>query len=435
MIEIRTLPRHPDQHRTGAVRITPDRRDFQALWLPGIAAHAAAGPPADSMGLLSLIKEPRLNQGSEGSCVCGSTEGNCQMAESVASGSWPPYDIHELYTEAGGSGDSGVDVRTVMSLCINKGTPKTDGTRDAVIKSYLFVDPTPGNFRNQVKAAIAAGHPVLVACLLPIPFQWNSGSVMSQGYHQTLAVAYQTDTNGKEWLIILNDWSDNWPGDQPAGIPSGVGRFSFDFLESAAQSGYLYGVIATTMTVTPPVPVPIPTPIPTPIPVPVPVPTPTPTPVPIPAPAATVTGRATSGYGSPARWPKVGDSVPFGGGVTLLIETLVYDNPTPDPSPTPTPTPTPVPDPIPTPVPEPFALEVRTKVSGAQVEAWVFDPAGAPLSATCELTVNGASQGKHNTRVTPSGVTPALWVTRAKGAGTVTATASDGRMGSAELSV
>ncbi len=255
-----SLAPHPDQHRTGALWLEYDPRDYRALWLPGLAAHAAIGPEADS-SLLTLVKEPRLNQGGEGACVPASTEGACQMTHSALDGSWPGYSIHQLYAEAGGTGQNGVDVRTVLKICIDQGTPLVSGGRDSLIKSYVFVDRSPEAFQAQVEAALAAGHPVLVASLLPIPFGWNTGTTLSQSYHEYLGVGIQTDASGKKWVLILNSWGDGWPGDAPAGTPPGVGRISFDALtQQGLQNGYTYAVIPTMTTVTPPPPPPPPPP-------------------------------------------------------------------------------------------------------------------------------------------------------------------------------
>lgn len=412
-----SLPPHPDEHRTGANWLETDLRDFRALWLPGIAAHAALGPPADS-SLAALVREPRLNQGSEGSCVSGSTEGACQMAHSAVDGTWPAYSIHQLYAEAGGLGANGVDVRVVMKICIEKGAPLVAGTRDSLIKSYVFVDAQPGAFRTQVKASLAAGHPVLIASLLPIPFGWNTGMTLSSGYHQYLGIGVMTDAEGKEWVIVLNDWGDGWPGDAPAGTPPGVGRISFDALEQQnMQNGYTYGVIPTMTLVTPPIPTPIPAPHPTPAPIPVPPPPP-------PA-SVVVTGKLT---GMVVSTVAVGQSLmvqtDMGGG--SLLVTQISGQPTPDPQPDPKP------DPHPTPAPGGLTVDVSTKrySSGrAGVWAYIYDPARKPVIANLTGEAGGRIIEPRN------GVDHTSWSlvgTQAAVGGTVTvtATAADGRTGS-----
>jgi hypothetical protein len=282
----------------GARELPYDARDLPALLHPGIAATAAAPLPRSATDLLAFIKEPRLDQGQEGSCSCFSTDGTCQISHSQADGSWPAYNGHELYAEAGGVGDSGANARTVLDICVKQGVPMTSGGRDSIIKSYLFLDATPGAFRTQAKAALVLGHPLLIASLVPIPFGWKTGMALSTGYHQYDGVAFETDSAGVEWLLIMNSWGDFWPGDAPAGTPKGVGRISFDCLEqNAMQNGYTYGIVPTELSLAPPVPVP-PVPIPPvpipPIPIP-PVPIP---PVPVPPPNTLTLQPSVSRYGA-----------------------------------------------------------------------------------------------------------------------------------------
>jgi len=236
---------------TGVLKPHYDSRDYPAIWHPGIA-EALSQPMAPDADLLHYVKEPRYNQGAEGSCTANATSGSATLDHSQADGSWPLYAAHQLYAEAGGSGNSGADPRVVLSIAVERGLPKPDGTREKVIKSYVALDRTPGVFRQEVKAAIIAGESVLIYSLLPIPFSWNSGTTLSSGYHEYVGIGYQTDAQGREWLVLMNSWGDGWPGDQPAGIPGGIGRILFDALEQAGgQSGYLGGFVPTSLLITP----------------------------------------------------------------------------------------------------------------------------------------------------------------------------------------
>lgn len=402
-------PVHPDQHRTGAVVLTPDSKDYPAFLEPRIWAGVAAGDfrPTDMLG---FVKEPRYNQGNTGACVANSTCGNNTLAHSEADSSWPQYAAQQLYAEAGGTGQNGVDARTVLEICRKQGTPLPTGGREVVVQSYVFVDTAPGMARPQIKAALASGLSVLLACLLPIPFGWNSGTVVSQGYHQIVVVGWMVDSQGVEWYIILNSWGDGWPGDGPAGTPPGVGRLRCDFIESQAEVGFFYAIVPTDLTITPPPPPPPPPPINS------------------ARVTATVTGPNVAGL-------IVGQTLTTSSNLALVLTTVQFDpDPNPNPNPDPKPDPKPDPNPNPNPDPNPGDLVVAGRQEGGLLKAEVHDLAGTRLFAYCNAVVGGIDKGLATTGPTKY----AVWLVNRFPAGTtaiITATTTDGRSGGATVTL
>jgi len=359
---------------TGALRLTPDPRDYRITQIPRVAAQLAAGAPA-SADLTRFIGSPIYNQGAEGACVAFSTAGLCSLDTDEERGGWQVYDAERLYREAGGTGANGVDSRLVLSNCVNLGTPKPDGTRVKIVGSYAFVTQTPGTFREEIKASIAAGQPVVIAVLLPSDFGWQSGhGSRTSGYHQLCCVGYD-----EAYLTVLNSWGPGF-GDK------GVGSIAWDYLEADnLQNGYCFAY-TTTALVLPPVPIPTPAPPVPPVPVP-PVPTPTPTPLPTPLPT-----------------------------------------PAPKPTPLPTPTPTPAPTPTPQPLPSPggLVLQVVTHQLSSILEIWcgVRDSAGRPVPASVSGSVGTTLLPTRS--ATGSGI-PAVWIEpHAAGVVQLAAIATDG---------
>jgi hypothetical protein len=377
----------------GCLKIIPYPGDFDIRSIPKVAARIKAGIP-DSADLTHLIQGPIYNQGGEGACVAFSTAGLCSMDDVTETGKWQTMDAEQMYHSAGGTGQNGVDSRLVLQQATDNGVPILGGGGSAkLLKSYAFVPQQPGVFRDAIKAAIAAGLPVTLALLLPSDWGWQSGhGSRTSGYHQVCGVGYTADG----YLICLNSWGAQW-------CHNGVGSVLFDYLEAdTLQNQYCYSYTVTTLDIPNPTPVPIPTPIPVPVPTPV-----------------TAAIKADAG-GPGAGSLVVGQRLLVPPSLALVVTDVVLNQPTPDPGPNPTPKP----DPKPNPTPVPGALTIKTNVAGPQVEAWVND-ANGPVSAVCALTVGGVSQGKHQTKVTPSGIYPAVWITRAKGAGLVTAVVGD----------
>lgn len=367
-----SLPVHPEQHRTGAVPIDPSPKDYPAYLDPRIWANARAGN-LQPVNLLQFVKEPRYDQGATGACVANSTAGNCTLAHSEADGSWPMYAAQQLYAEAGGTGQNGVDARTVLEICRKQGTPLLSGGREVVVQSYVFVDTSLGVARTQIKAALAAGLSVLVAALLPIPFSWTSGTAISQGYHQFLVVGWMVDDQGVEWFILVNSWGDNWPGDAPPGTPHGVGRIRCDVLESASEQGYFYAIVPTDLTITPPVP------------------TPTPTPIPTPGPANWLVQGNAKGTGTlTVNQPLTVSGAAFQG---TFIPTDVHQMPGPDPGPDPRPQPQPDPGPDPAPNGD-IQVMVTVRPSGfrntVSIIVYTADRQGHSFPASVNGTVTGS---------------------------------------------
>jgi hypothetical protein len=210
----------------GARPVVPGKADLSVHRLPGVASVLAFGVP-DTASLLPSLIGPSYQQGSYQACVAAATAGAASVDTALSGNRWDVFDWLTMYREAGGNGGNGVDPRLVLESVVERGAPLLSGAREKTIGSYTFAQQTPGVFREQVKACIAAGYPVVMACLLPMPFGWNSGSAATQGYHALMGCGFDP-----EFLLVRNSWGDAWPGDAPAGTPAGVGRLRWDYLES-----------------------------------------------------------------------------------------------------------------------------------------------------------------------------------------------------------
>src|SRR6185369_16092240 len=125
-----------------------------------------------------------------------------------------------------------------------------------------------------IKAALAAGYPLVVAMLLPTDWGWQSGhGAVTSGYHEICAVGYTADG----YLLCLNSWGSQWGR-------NGLGSVLFNYLEANnLQNRYVFSYNTS------PVAIPNPTPIPT--------PTPTPTPDPTPQPVKRTLAAVATGSG------------------------------------------------------------------------------------------------------------------------------------------
>lgn len=286
----------------GARELPPDPRDWNVRQHPSIAALLPELP--DSASLLQYVTGEPYNQGPTGACVAASTCGACSMETQRGSSRWDVFHWLQLYHEAGGQGSNGVDSRLVLKICTEQGTPLATGSREKVIASYLWVTQQPGQFRQEVKACIAAGFPPVVALLLPSDWGWKSGqpsAVVTQGYHQVAGVGYDP-----EYLVILNSWG-TWPG---GGSPkNGVGSIRWDYLEKdGLQHNYVFAFTTTSDALPPPPPPP-------------------------PINTATVAGSATgAGVSNLAK----GQVYTLGTGISLQLTDVKFDQtPTPPPPPPP----------------------------------------------------------------------------------------------------
>jgi hypothetical protein len=248
---LKTLaPVPPHFQGMGALELHPDPRDWPVTHHPGIAALLPDLPQTAS--LMQYVTGDPYNQGPTGACVAASTCGACSIDTQHGSSRWDVFHWLQLYHEAGGHGSDGVDSRLVLKICAEQGTPLATTGRETVIKSYLWVTQQPGQFRQEVKACIAAGFPPVVALLLPSDWGWKSGqpnAAVTQGYHQVCGVEYDD-----EYLVILNSWG-TWPG---GGSPkNGVGSVRWDYLEKdSLQHNYVFAFTTTSDAPPPPPPPP-----------------------------------------------------------------------------------------------------------------------------------------------------------------------------------
>lgn len=232
---LKTLaPPPPHWGGLGATPLSLDPRDFDIRRLPGVAEALAAGVPV-AVDLTGFIRGEILNQGQTGACVAFSTAHLCSIDEVIEGQPWPSVNAPLMYSRAGGTGSNGVDSRLVLSQVLESGAPLVSGGAIHPVKSYAFVPQEPGLFTNTIKAALAAGYPVVLALLLPTDFGWRSGSgAVSQGYHQICLVGYTADGY---WLFV-NSWGAGWPGNSPH---PGVGSILTSYVESNNfQQRYAY---------------------------------------------------------------------------------------------------------------------------------------------------------------------------------------------------
>lgn len=239
-------PTPPHWGGTGALRLQPDPRDYRVIRHPAVQAVLEAGVP-DSASIRQWVTGPPYNQGAEGACVAASTCGACSTDDKKNKGVWTVFDWQELYHEAGGTGQNGVDSRLVLDICKSRGTPEPGGQREPVVTGYSFVSQTPGQFRQEVKACIAAGFPVVFAWLLPTDMGWQCGNgPPTTGYHQTVGIEYDAT-----WLVFLNSWGA-W------GLNgTGIGSVRWDYLEAnGLQLSYCYAYTTAGSGPSPPPPPP-----------------------------------------------------------------------------------------------------------------------------------------------------------------------------------
>jgi hypothetical protein len=230
----------------GALPLHPDPRDWQTRDDPAVQAMLPKAP--ESFSLLDYYPGQSYDQDGTGACTCASTTGVCSTNTKHFGDGWHLFNWNALYREAGGTGSNGVDSRTVLEICRRQGTPLAAGGREMVVASYDFVTQQPNTFREEIKAAIALGFPVVIACLLPSDFGWQSGqpnAAVTQGYHQIEGLGYDPT-----YVVILNSWGNGWPG---AGAPKpGIGSIRWDYLEASnLQNRYCYAYRVTPKDATP----------------------------------------------------------------------------------------------------------------------------------------------------------------------------------------
>lgn len=294
----------------GSLPLTHDARDYSMSRLPGVKGAIEAGLPSSAD--MSADFKRIYNQGSEPSCVAFSSCGLTSAFDWLADQGWDDLDGHRLYRACGGDGSNGIDSRVALEYVRTTGAPLLSGAGSLKVGSYVFASREPQQFRQDVAAALAAGHFCTVALLLPSNWGWSSSGSITSGYHQTVAAGY-TGLGDNDWVILVNSWGEQWG-------QRGVGRVTWGYLlQNSLMNGYVYAFAVTPLVL--------------------PKPDPPPPPPPPPARAATVRGRAQAGATNGV-WPAVGDAVPFGVNVTLTVQEITFDGePTPDPGPQPEPAP------------------------------------------------------------------------------------------------
>lgn len=223
------------KHGTGAVKLSPDFRDYTLRLHPKVAPMMAAMP--DSFSLRQYQKGVALNQGQAPACVAYSSCHMQSFYESIERNrQWIVFDGHLLYQENGGTGAAGVGTRDVLQDMQDRGCPVLGSADRYLIKQYAFVDFS-SNFDlaiQTVKAAVAALCPVVLAMRLPSDFgdrecgKPNSTVMGPESYHQVMIGGFTPDG-----LDPFNSWG-------PGFADSGWCHLSTEFLARPEQQGFLY---------------------------------------------------------------------------------------------------------------------------------------------------------------------------------------------------
>ncbi len=244
---------------TGALPLTEDWRDYNMACVPGIAPMVGAAPAADDH-LLPFIKGV-YNQGSLPSCVIHSEAGLSSINEQMERGQWVDMDPVKAYYALGGNGSNGIDTRTSLQYFQTTGMPVLSSALRYKIANYAFAQPREAGGVEAVKAAIATGHPCVLAMLLPTDFMSGmsagNGAVNRSAYHQICIVGYTP-----ERVIYLNSWGNTFGS-------NGMGSVPWAYLLRPEQAGFVYAYTVTdapddgTPTPLPPdPPIPVPPPVP-----------------------------------------------------------------------------------------------------------------------------------------------------------------------------
>lgn len=238
-------------HGTGALKLTPDFRDFKLRLHPKVAPMMTAMP--DAYSLRRYQKGPALDQDGKAACTAGSSSHMQAFYEVMERGKWIVFDWDRLYTENGGTGNNGLSSRDVLQDLQDQGCPVLGSDERYKIKQYAFVDFS-SNFDlaiQTVKAAIAADCPVVLAMLLPSDFGEREcgkpNSTVTSSYHQVMIGGYSPDG-----LDPFNSWG-------PSFADLGWCHIRTEFLARPQQRGWLYAF--TTLDAPDPVPPPLPLPV------------------------------------------------------------------------------------------------------------------------------------------------------------------------------
>ena len=217
---------------TGALLHQPDARDYDIARIPEVAAFLAGDLALpDVVSYRSLIRHV-YNQGSLPSCVAHSTAGMQTIYQQMEKDTQIRiYDAEAVYWENGGTGHAGIPTIRVLQYAKDHGLPeKMDGatTRRNRIESYAFTTDI-----DTICAALAAGHLVVFAMLLPVDFRAGDAvsPIRSTSYHQVVAIGYDRI---ERRLHFLNSWGANFGN-------GGCGSIPFDYLTADNnQNRYFY---------------------------------------------------------------------------------------------------------------------------------------------------------------------------------------------------
>jgi len=188
---------------TGAVALPQDWRDHQMHRVPGVEAQIDAGIPEEAS--LEVLITTVYDQGKVPACTAYSLAALKSIQEAQEQGRWRIFDALRCYHDCGGDDRHGIDTRKALKLAQDVGMVAADGGDRYRIDTYAFAPQVDPLWQDSIKGAIAAGHPVVVAMLLPSAFGWDSMGSPTNSYHQMCAVGYTRDH-----LVCLNSWGAGW---------------------------------------------------------------------------------------------------------------------------------------------------------------------------------------------------------------------------------
>lgn len=216
----------------GALPLEYDARDRSLDSIHEVQEALRRGiPPEASLWDYVLMI---YNQGSLPSCTAHSIAGMQSIFENIEHGWWGELDAEECYWANGGDGVHGIPTRRALEWEQNTGMFFANTGRRYRIGSFAFADVRAQSGVEQVKAAVAAKRPCVLALLLPQDFSAgdSTGAVVTNGYHQVCVTGYTP-----ERFLFVNSWGADYGN-------GGFGSIPWDFLRRPEQREFAYAFTA-----------------------------------------------------------------------------------------------------------------------------------------------------------------------------------------------
>ena len=216
----------------GALPLESDARDYDLGSMREVQEALTQGIPAEASlwDYVLMI----YNQGSLPSCTAHSIAGMQSIFENIEHGWWGELDAEECYWANGGDGVHGIPTRRALEWEQHTGMFFANTGRRYRIGSFAFANVRAQSGVDQVKAAIAAKRPCVLALLLPQDF-WDgdsTGAVVTNGYHQVCVTGYTS-----ERFLFVNSWGVDYGN-------GGFGSIPWAFLRRAEQANFAYAYTA-----------------------------------------------------------------------------------------------------------------------------------------------------------------------------------------------